>query len=127
MREILEGAAARLAAQHVSDPEIEALKDIHQTFEAAHADPEHMARINRLFHETIFRAARSRYLDAALREMQDALPLLGRTTFSVDGRHGTATAEHRAIVDGIAERNPDAAEEAARLQERKRTRLNSSH
>src|SRR3546814_1483420 len=74
-----------------------------------------MARNNRLFHETIFRAARNRYLDAALREMQDALPLLGRTTFSVDGRHGTATAEHRAIVDGIAERNPDAAEEAARL------------
>jgi DNA-binding GntR family transcriptional regulator len=125
MREILEGAAARLAAQHASQPEIDALIDLEQSFEAHLDDAAEMARLNRVFHETIFRAARNRYLDSALQELQDGIALLGPTTFSVGGRPATAVEEHRALIDAIASRNPDLAERLARvhIQEALRTRL----
>jgi len=125
MREILEGAAARLAAQHASAPEIDALKDLEQAFETHLDDPLEMARINQVFHETIFRAARNRYLDSALQELQDGISLLGSTTFSVGGRPSTAAEEHRGLIEAIASRNPDLAEKLARthIQEALRSRL----
>ncbi len=125
MREILEGAAARLAAQHASLPEIDALKDLERAFEANAEDPAEMARLNRVFHEAIFRAARNRYLDSALQELQDGIALLGATTFSIGGRPSTAAVEHRSLIDAITERDPDRAEKLARahIQEALRHRL----
>lgn len=126
MREILEAAAARLAAQHASSVEVDALKDLEAGFEIAQArDPHEMARLNRLFHEAIFVAARNRYLDGALQELQDAIALLGRTTFSVDGRPDPAASEHREIIAGIEAHDPDRAEAAAtgHIREALRARL----
>jgi DNA-binding GntR family transcriptional regulator len=125
MREILEGAAARLAAQHASAPEIDALNDLEKAFESNAEDPTEMARLNRALHEAIFRAARNRYLDSALQELQDGIALLGTTTFSVGGRPSTAATEHRSLIDAIAERDPDRAERLARahIQEALRHRL----
>jgi DNA-binding GntR family transcriptional regulator len=125
MREILEGAAARLAAQHASQPEIHGLRDIEVLYETHFEDPRAMARINRQFHEAVFRAARNRYLDAALQEMQDGIALLGQTTFSVKGRPTVAAAEHRGIIDAIEARDPAKAEELARahIREALRARL----
>ena len=125
MREILEGAAARLASRHASPPEIEALCDLEDRFEANGADPSEMARINRAFHEAIFRAAKNRYLDSALEELQDGISLLRPTTFTVGQRPATAAKEHRAIIAAITERDADRAEQVARLhiQESLRSRL----
>jgi DNA-binding GntR family transcriptional regulator len=125
MREILEGAAARLAAQHASQPEIDALVDLEEAFEAHADDSVEMARFNRAFHETIFRAARNRYLDSALQELQDGIALLGTTTFSISGRPSTAAEEHRALIAAIAARDADQAEKLARshIQEALRSRL----
>ena len=125
MREILEGAAARLAAQHASTPEIDALADLATAFEAKRDDAVEMARLNRLFHEAIVRAARNRFLENALEELQDGIALLGVTTFSAVGRPSTAAGEHRAMLAAIAERAPDRADELARSHIRAalRTRL----
>lgn len=125
MREILEGAAARLAAQHASQPETDALVDLEESFEASTDDPAEMARLNRAFHETIFRAARNRYLDSALQELQDGIALLGATTFSVPERPSTAAEEHRALIEAITARDPDRAEKIARthIQAALRSRL----
>jgi DNA-binding GntR family transcriptional regulator len=125
MREILEGAAARLAAMHASPPEIDALADLEEAFEANLDNPGEMARYNRAFHETIFRAARNRYLDGASQEIQDGIALLGVTTFSLPGRPAAAVEEHRALVEAIAKRAPDKAEKIARnhIQEALRARL----
>lgn len=125
MREILEGAAARLAATQASGPEIDTLRDLATAFADQAADPRAMARLNRLFHEGIVRAARNRFLDGALREMQDAIALLGPTTFLVDGRPATAVAEHDAVVAAIAARDADGAEQIARahIREALRARL----
>ncbi|HVJ53010.1 MAG TPA: GntR family transcriptional regulator [Aliidongia sp.] len=124
MREILEGAAARLAAQHASPPEIEALTDLESAF-GGEPDAAEMARLNRLFHRGIVGAARNRYLRDALEELQDAIALLGTTTFSVGGRPPTAAQEHEVILAAIAARDADKAEALARahIREALRSRL----
>lgn len=115
MREIIEGAAARLAAQHASLPELAALEDIHARFAACpEEDQNELARLNRLFHDAIHRAARNPYLDAASQELHDAIALLGPTTFSLVQRPNEATREHREMLDAIAVRDADRAEQAAR-------------
>ncbi|RXG90978.1 GntR family transcriptional regulator [Bradyrhizobium zhanjiangense] len=125
MREIMEGAAARLAAAHASATEIDALRDIEQAFVEVESDAAEMARLNRAFHEAICRAARNRYLDNASRELQDWIALLGPTTFTVVGRPLTSHGEHRAIIDAIAARDGDRAEQLARahIREALRCRL----
>lgn len=126
MREIMEGAAAHLAAEHASAPELGALRDIEQAFvEASETDAAGMARLNRAFHEAICRAARNRYLDNASRELQDWIALLGPTTFTVTGRPSTSHGEHQAIIEAIAARDGDKAEQLARahIREALRCRL----
>ena len=124
MREILEGAAARLAAKHASGPEVDALRDLEEGFEKA-TSAEDMARFNRLFHESIFASSRNRYLDSALQELQDAIALLGRTTFTVDARPSAAFREHRELIEAIAAQDADKADALARahIRESLRARL----
>ncbi|MBR0777345.1 GntR family transcriptional regulator [Bradyrhizobium diazoefficiens] len=130
MREIMEGAAARLAAEHASRPEVDALMDIEQAFidvsgtDAAEMSRER-ARLNRAFHDAICRAARNRYLDNASGELQDWIALLGPTTFTVPGRPDTSHDEHTAIIKAIAVRDGDTAERLARthIREALRCRL----
>ncbi|WP_315720312.1 MULTISPECIES: GntR family transcriptional regulator [unclassified Bradyrhizobium] len=124
MREILEGAAARLAAQYAAPAEIAALRDLHARF-ASGEDAAELARLNRLMHGAIQRAARNRYLDSALADMHVAISLLGTTTFAAEGRPGTAATEHAELIEAIAARDPDRAEKIARdhIREALRTRL----
>jgi DNA-binding GntR family transcriptional regulator len=114
MREVLEGAAARLAARHIGDAEIDLLEALLARADACREDPDALAAINRNFHETIYAAAHNRYLMQTLEQLRNALALLRDTTFAVPGRAGTAAAEHRAILEAIRSRDPGAAEAAAR-------------
>lgn len=114
MREVLEGAAARFAARHVADGEIEFLDMLLDRADAAAGDPESLAEINRQLHGTIHAAAHNRYLTGTLEQLRNALALLRGTTFAIAGRAETAAREHRAIVDAIRRRAPDEAEDAAR-------------
>ncbi len=115
MREILEGAAARLAAIHAVEPEILALRDLDARFREHLDDPAEMAEINRRMHNAILRAARNRFLDLCARDLRDTILLLGETTFVVDKRPGSAADEHRKLIDAIADRDADRAERLARF------------
>lgn len=113
MREILEGTAARLAAENVTAAEVALLKELHAAFAAAD-NPQAWAQINKQFHDTIVGAVRNRYYHSPLEELQDFLALLGKTTFAVEGRASTAIEEHGRILEAVAARDPDGAERAAR-------------
>lgn len=114
MREILEGTAARFAAQHASASDLAALRHLAQAFAEAGDDPPRMAHFNALFHEAIYEAAHNRYLMRTLDDLNDALTLLPSTTFEISGRRQKAVVEHAAILDAIERRDAVAAEEAAR-------------
>ncbi len=114
MRELLEGAAARLAAQHAGPSDISAMRRVLQEFRKAAPDARKLARINRLFHATIHEAAHNRYLSQSLDDFNDTLALLRGTTFSVKGRWKGELAENNDLVDAIERRDAEAAERAAR-------------
>lgn len=115
VRELLEGFAARLAARHASDAEIATLRDLLARQNKTPAnDADRLAHINKSFHEAIYRAARNRYLSDMLRSIESALALLPATTYAHPGRPQSALTEHTAIVDAIADRDVDQAEDAAR-------------
>lgn len=113
MREVLEGTAARLAARHASDVEIEFLKEVILR-DGQLSTAEELAANNRLFHATLYRCAHNRYLVRTLNSLQESMILLGRTTLAAQGRAEASRAEHEAIVDALSRRDPDAAEQAAR-------------
>lgn len=114
MREILEGSAARFAAQHAAPAELVTLKRLSRAFEERHGDPAALARRNRDFHAAIYEAAHNRYLMRMLDDLNDALALLPNTTFAIPGRSEMAVREHDAVVEAIERRDPEAAEALAR-------------
>jgi len=109
MREEVEGAAARFAAQQITTVEIENMERLNEEFRAANKDPALAARVNRMFHARLYDAARNRYLRQALDDLQDTIALLPETTFVEPGRTDTAYDEHRAIIASLRERAPEVA------------------
>jgi DNA-binding GntR family transcriptional regulator len=115
MREVLEGAAAGLAARSASENEIFGIGQILSlATEANSIPPERQTMINAEFHSAIYRAANNRYLCKSLYHLRDAVGRLQKSTFSVPGRAKTALREHRAIHRAIAKHDAEAAEAAAR-------------
>lgn len=128
MRELLEGTAARMAASHATEPEIALLEAMVAQDSRLLGDPDRLAETNKAFHNQIRNTARNRYLVTMLESLRLPLALLGRTTLAVPGRSAESIAEHRAIVEKIAARDPEGAEAAARAHIRaafhNRIRLN---
>ena len=115
LREFLEGAAARLASQHASKLEFDALRDVlAESRRIADDDAERHAALNKHFHARIGEAAHNRYLQRALLLMFDSLALVPGTTFEVKGRAKQVYKEHLAIVEAMEARDADKAEEMAR-------------
>ncbi|MBO0347334.1 GntR family transcriptional regulator [Roseibium sp. CAU 1637] len=115
LRSVLEGAAARFAAENASPVDQASLKMATEAFETADNDEKTRARSNIRFHEMIYAAAHNTYLIKMLEDLNDSLALLPSTTFSVPGRAERAVEEHRNIALAIADRNAQAAEDAARF------------
>lgn len=125
MREILEGSAARFAAQHANEAEIDMLHGLLGELEKHGNDPRMLISLNRRFHRAVCEASHNRYLIATLDGMHDALALLNSNTFRLPNRRRESDAEHARIVRAIEHRDPDAAENAARAHVRaaQRTRF----
>jgi DNA-binding GntR family transcriptional regulator len=127
MREILEGSAARFAAQHATTPEIALLWRLQK--ELCNADHDSMALVslNRRLHQAIYEAAHNEYLLQTLTVLHDSFALLHGTTFRVPSRRAESDEEHRQIVDAIERRDPDRAESVARehIRQAQRTRFES--
>lgn len=113
MREVLEGAAARFAAEQASPLEIQSLQQLCAQLEHA-ATPAQMAAGNRRLHDAIVAASHNVYLLQAMGVLRDTLELLGTTTYSSPGRMATGCRENAEIVERIAARDADGAEQAAR-------------
>lgn len=113
MREIMEGAAARLAAQHASDTELAAMAEMLDAEAAAFEDTRALASLNQRFHGTIYLATHNRYLLRSLEQLSAQLALLP-SLLTLGERAAAAHAEHRAIVAALQARDGALAEEAAR-------------
>jgi DNA-binding GntR family transcriptional regulator len=113
MREVLEGAAARLAAQHASETEIAAMTELVANEPAVFADARALAATNQRLHGLLYLAAHNRYLLRSLEQLAATMALLP-SLLTQDGRAEQAHTEHRAILKALRRRDGDAAEAAAR-------------
>ena len=126
MREILEGSAARFAAQHATDTEVDLLHRLQRELRQVRTDAMAVVMLNRRFHQAIYHAAHNQYLMQALESLHDSLALLNHTTFRMPKRR-ESDEEHRKIVLAIEKRDPDRAEEAARAHIRNAQRTRFRH
>ncbi|WP_270934147.1 GntR family transcriptional regulator [Falsiroseomonas oryzae] len=117
MREILEGAAARLAAQHATETEIAAMAELIEAEPDSMSAPRTLAEINLRLHGLIYLAARNRYLLRSLEQLSATMALLPSLLMQ-GNRAEAAHAEHRAILDALRRRDPQAADDAARAHVR---------
>jgi DNA-binding GntR family transcriptional regulator len=126
VRRSLEGLAARLAAQLISDDDIHYLEQLTQRSQALN-DPVRQEQLNKTFHQTIHIAANNSYLTAALGMFESTIILLKGTTYSIPGRPEEAHAEHRALIEALKRRDAASAEELMqkhiRSSERSRLRM----
>ncbi len=114
MREILEGTAARLAAQHASDVELSILEDLCEQYKEAIHDEVAIQVKNRQFHDMLCQCAHNRYLIGTVNILHDSLSLLGPSVLRQRERAQETLAEHQAITEAICKRDPNAAEQAMR-------------
>lgn len=115
LRAVLEGAAARFAAQNASPADQAMLAHTAKKFSAYAGEIAGYAEMNTIFHEAIYAAAHNIYLTRMLDDLNDTLALLPKTTFEVSGRSEEAKHEHDAVLAAILAGNADAAEKAAWL------------
>jgi DNA-binding GntR family transcriptional regulator len=120
--ESLEGMAAATAAQNATDLEIDALRQIHATWNTDDS-ARNLGRLNKRLHLAIHVATHNRFLMRALRTIDDSVSLLGFSTYSLPGRGREVAIEHGAIIDAIAARDATAAAVAARAHIRRAGQL----
>jgi DNA-binding GntR family transcriptional regulator len=114
VRTELEGLAARLAARHATEEEVQVLRDMVRDDRARLDDPAELARANRRFHKMIHLASHNRFLVQQLDLVHRSMALMATTSLAAQGRGEIALAEHEAIVEAIARRDEDAAYSALR-------------
>jgi DNA-binding GntR family transcriptional regulator len=119
VREALEGMAARLAAEKMTDAELDAVSELlsqHANQPALAAGEAYLQRSkDEDFHFAIARAARCERIEQLLLdEVYYQLRIHRLRSSTRPGRAHAALSEHRDILAALQARNPDQAEEAMR-------------
>jgi GntR family L-lactate dehydrogenase operon transcriptional regulator len=113
-RRAIERETCRLAAERAKEQEMEEIATFAAILDTSqHVSREHVAVVDRKFHQAIARAGGNRVLAAALDLIFRDRDLLAMT-MSFRKRRGALPPEsgHRAIAEAIARRDPDEAEKA---------------
>ena len=109
IRQVLEVAAAGMAARSASDAEISVLKEMLEYERSVLDKPVERERHNRRFHKAIYRSAYNRYLLSTLSALQTPMLLLGPATASDPRRLYAAYEEHIELVETIAQHDVEGA------------------
>ena len=116
LREVIDGLAARLAAQDGSTPVAPELAELLDAQRAcAEEDLERYGDLDLDFHRTIWEASNNQRLLDIASNFQHQLRLLFSTSVMAPGRLAASIAEHRAIIDAIRDGRPDDAEAEMRI------------
>jgi DNA-binding GntR family transcriptional regulator len=115
-RMVLEGLCAAKAAEQATDDQIEALTQLGAQMQQAVADGEPMkySAMNRELHRMVREFAAQPTASDMLERLHGQIVRHQFRLALREGRPQRSLPEHLAIIDGIAARDPDAAEQAAR-------------
>lgn len=115
-REVLDGLAARLAAQRISSDQLLRLRTIVDAMDSAvkRSERAQMVHANMRFHDALFRAAANEWLLSLGQSLIDFVRLLSAAAFADQTRDLEVLEEHKRILAALEARDPDAAEAASR-------------
>ena len=114
VRTELEGLAARLAAQHASEEEVDVLQQMVGADRMRISDATALSRSNKRFHKQLHLASHNRFLVQQLDLVYRSMALLATTSLAVEGRGPVALDEHQTIVTAISARDGAAAYQAVK-------------
>lgn len=111
IRVAIEGIAARWAVERMDDTIVDTLSEIYDLMEfyTFKNDVDKIFELNTKFHETIYQATKSRYLEQVLRDFQLFIKSTRNKSLKCDGRSEEALLEHKLILEGFKEKNAEKA------------------
>jgi DNA-binding GntR family transcriptional regulator len=112
IRMLIEGLAARWAAEKATPQELEELKEAVELeeFYTAKNDRNHLIQFDSKFHDIIFRASKSKPLMHTLSTFHHYVQRARGISMMSPGRAAEVLEEHRAILQAIVDRDPFKAE-----------------
>ncbi|MBC7344236.1 MAG: GntR family transcriptional regulator, partial [Clostridia bacterium] len=108
IRAALEALAAGLAAQRITDEEIEELERLLIKFNEClgkELDLQKVVDLDTEFHDVLYRASRNSRLMQILSTLREHIQRFRKLSLASPGRLKQAIEEHRRIVDAVADRN----------------------
>jgi DNA-binding GntR family transcriptional regulator len=116
IRAALEALAAGLAAERITDEELEEMERL--VAEKAEAITEHdmdrLIRVDTLFHEAIYKASRNQRLTNIINNLREQIQRYRTTSLAYPGRMKRSLEEHRSIVEAIQSRDTQVAQQVTR-------------
>lgn len=111
IREAIEGIAAKWSVERMSDEELASLKEIYELMEfyTFKKDVDKIFELNTRFHELIYMATNSRFLEHVLRDFQLFIKTTRYDSLKSEGRLEGTLKEHKAILDAFINRDKDEA------------------
>ncbi|MHB1406021.1 MAG: GntR family transcriptional regulator [Desulfitobacteriaceae bacterium] len=113
IRAALEGLAAGLAAERITDDEIEQMERVLLYKEGEERDLELIVKSDTDFHALVYKASRNQRLVQILENLREQIQRFRATSLAVPGRVRDAIEEHRAIVEALANHDVEKAQELA--------------
>ena len=116
IRAVLDGLAARLAAQNLSDEQLTDLQDIFEKTrrELDPSNPVRFEEFNRAFHEIIYQGANAPFLYEMIINLYTKTGRYRHLSLRSAGRIQDVLDEHHRILDALATRDAQMAERRAR-------------
>ncbi|RKD34160.1 GntR family transcriptional regulator [Thermohalobacter berrensis] len=114
IRLAIEGIAAQWAVERMTNEDFKELKEIYELMEFYtyyKKDVEKILELNTEFHELIYKASKSRYLEYILKGFQRYMKGVRKKSLNTEGRLEEALNEHKEILKAFEERNPKKAKE----------------
>lgn len=111
IRMAIEGIAAQWAVERMSDDEINQLKEVFELMEfyTLKGDVTKIFELNTKFHEIIYMATKSRYLEHVLRDFQLFIKSTRNKSLRSEGRMHTALDEHKSILTAFLNKDAETA------------------
>ena len=112
VRAVLEGYAARLAAERVTNEELDVLASTHALAKTAleDTDLERLVELNTQFHDGIIAASRAPHCAALIEQLRDRILQYRSAFLRRERRRLESFGEHEAILAALKERDADRAE-----------------
>lgn len=110
----IEAIAVKWAIDRMNDNDLQKLKDIYELMEfyTFKNDIDKIAELNTKFHETIYNATKSRYMEHVLKDFQYFMKTTRYRSLRSPGRVKNTLKEHKEILDAFIEKNKEEASKA---------------